>query len=126
MDTFELISLGWAILLKILAILFLLVGVIFSSLGMLGVKRLPDVYTRLHATGKITAFGAAMMVGAAVAILPGLTVFKGLLIIVLLLLASPVVAHAISSAAYKTGLPLSRAERDDLAEVLPRGAGKNV
>lgn len=124
--TIQLLSMGWAILLKILAILFLLAGVIFSSLGMLGVKRLPDVYTRLHATGKITAFGAAMMVGAAAAILPGLTVFKALVIIILLLLASPVVAHAISSAAYKTGLPLAQAERDDLAKALPRGSGKNV
>lgn len=122
----ELLSLGWNTILKILAILFLLAGTIFSSLGMLGVKRLPDVYTRLHATGKITAFGAVMMVGAAAAILPGLTIFKGLLIIILLLLASPVVAHAISSAAYKTGLPLANAERDDLADALPRGSGKNV
>lgn len=124
--TIQLLSLGWTIFLKILAIILLLAGTIFSSLGMLGVKRLPDVYTRLHATGKITAFGAVMMVGATAALLPGLTIFKALLIIILLLLASPVVAHAISSAAYKTGLPLSRAERDDLAEVLPRGAGKNV
>lgn len=126
MDTLELISLAWNIFLKILAILLLLVGTVFSSLGMLGVKRLPDVYTRLHAAGKITAFGAAMIVGAAVAILPGLTIFKGLLIIILIVLASPVVAHAISSAAYKAGLPFAQSKRDDLAEALPRGSGKNV
>jgi multicomponent Na+:H+ antiporter subunit G len=111
---------------KLLAILLLIFGIIFSSLGMLGVYRLPDVYTRLHATGKVTAFGAVMTLGAAIAILPQLNIFKGLVIIIILLLAAPVVAHTISSAAYKTGLPLVNAERDDLAEVLPRGAGKNV
>jgi multicomponent Na+:H+ antiporter subunit G len=119
-------SLLWPILQKILTIFLLILGVVFSSLGMLGVHRLPDVYTRLHATGKVTAFGAVMTLGAGIAILPTLTIAKGLVIIIFLLLASPVVAHTISSAAYKTGLPLTNAERDDLAEVLPRGAGKNV
>ena len=111
---------------KLLTILLLFFGIIFSALGMLGVYRLPDVYTRLHATGKVTAFGAVMTLGAGVVILPTLTIPKGLVIIIFLLLASPVVAHTISSAAYKTGLPLTDAEQDDLAKVLPRGAGKNV
>ncbi len=111
---------------KLLGIFLLVVGGVFSALGMLGVYRLPDVYTRLHATGKVTAFGAVMTLAAGVAVLPTLTIPKGLIIIIFLLLASPVVAHAISSAAYKTGLSLVKAERDDLAKVLPRGAGKNV
>lgn len=107
-----------AVLAKLIAIVLLLSGVVFSSLGMLGVARLPDVYTRLHATGKISAFGAVMIVGAAAALLPDLTVFKAGVIIAFLLLASPVVAHAISSAAYKAGLPFARAKRDDLARAL--------
>lgn len=115
-----------AVLLKLTALLLLIFGMIFSFLGMLGVLRLPDVYTRLHATGKITAFGAVLIMGAAVILMPGLTMFKGLVIIIFLLLASPVVAHAISSAAYKTGLPMAKAQRDDLSKVLPRGAGKDV
>lgn len=116
----------FVILWKIIAILLLLLGIIFSALGMLGVTRMPDVYTRLHATGKISAFGAVMILGAAVAVLPDLTIFKGLVIIIFLLLASPVVAHTISSAAYKTGLPMKQSLRDDLAKVLPRGSGKDV
>lgn len=107
-----------AVLAKLIAIVLLLSGIVFSSLGMLGVARLPDVYTRLHATGKISAFGAVMIVGAAAALLPDLTVFKAGVIIAFLLLASPVVAHAISSAAYKAGLPFARAKRDDLARAL--------
>jgi multicomponent Na+:H+ antiporter subunit G len=123
MDFFLLIQ---PVIEKIFAIFLLIFGIIFSSLGMLGVYRLPDVYTRLHAAGKIAAFGVVMTLGAGVAILPQLNILKGLVIIIFLLLAAPVVAHTISSAAYKTGLPLVNAERDDLAGVLPRGAGKNV
>jgi multicomponent Na+:H+ antiporter subunit G len=119
-------SLFLSVIGKLTAIFLLIFGIIFSFLGMLGVYRLPDVYTRLHATGKITAFGAVMILGAGVAILPQLTILKGLVIIIFLLLASPVVAHTISSAAYKTGLPMAQATRDDLAKVLPRGKGKNV
>ncbi len=116
----------FVILSKIIAILLLLLSIIFSALGMLGVMRMPDVYTRLHATGKISAFGAVMILGAAVVVLPDLTIFKGFVIIIFLLLASPVVAHTISSAAYKTGLPMKQSLRDDLAKVLPRGSGKDV
>lgn len=114
------------IILKVVALLLLVFGMIFSFLGMLGVMRLPDVYTRLHATGKITAFGAVMVMGAAVILLPGLTLVKGLAIIIFLLMASPVVAHAISSAAYKTGLPMAKAQTDELSKVLPKGTGKDV
>lgn len=112
-------------LFKILAIFFLVVGTTFSALGMLGVTRLPDVYTRLHATGKVSAFGAVLLLVAAILLTP-LTIWKGLVLIIFLLLASPVVSHAISSAAYKTGVPMALANRDDLAEHVQRGAGKDV
>jgi multicomponent Na+:H+ antiporter subunit G len=114
------------IVLKIFAILALLSGIVFSTLGIIGVTRLPDVYTRLHATGKISAFGAVMILGAAIAVLRDLTLWKGLVLVIFLLLASPVVAHTISSAAYKTGLPMKQASRDDLAGVLKKGSGKDV
>lgn len=111
---------------KIFTIFFLLVGSIFSLIGMIGVTRLPDVYTRLHATGKVSAFGAALLLAAAILIVDDLTLWKGLILIIFLLLASPVVSHVISSAAYKSGVPLSQASRDDLAKALPREAGKDV
>ncbi|MDX9990933.1 MAG: monovalent cation/H(+) antiporter subunit G [Anaerolineales bacterium] len=114
------------IILKSTAILLILLGSLYSSLGMLGLVRFPDVYTRLHATGKISAFGAVFLLGAAIAVLPELTIFKGLILILFLLLASPVVAHTISSAAYKSGLPLAQSGRDDLAEHLPRASGKDI
>jgi len=93
-----------------------LAGTAFSMLGVLGYVRLPDVYTRLHAVGKVGIFGAVLLLLGAVAWTP-LGLGKGLVLIALLLLAGPVTAHALASAAYRAGIPQSQALRDDLAQV---------
>jgi multicomponent Na+:H+ antiporter subunit G len=40
---------------------------------------------------------------------------KGLILILFLLVTGPVIAHAISSAAYRVGVPMQNPVRDDLA-----------
>jgi multicomponent Na+:H+ antiporter subunit G len=99
---------------EILAILAVIGGTAFSVTGVLGLVRLPDVYTRLHATGKVGVFGVVLLLIAAVIITP-LGVGKGLVLIALLLIGGPVTAHALASAAYRIGVPLKRVVRDDLA-----------
>ncbi len=99
---------------EILAILAVIGGTAFSVTGVLGLVRLPDVYTRLHATGKVGVFGVVLLLIAAVIVTP-LGVGKGLVLIALLLIGGPVTAHALASAAYRIGVPLKRAVRDDLA-----------
>ena len=103
-------------LLQAVAILAVLAGTAFSMLGVLGYVRLPDVYTRLHAVGKVGIFGTVLLLLGAVAWTP-LGLGKGLVLIALLLLAGPVTAHALASAAYRVGIPQSHALRDDLAQV---------
>jgi multicomponent Na+:H+ antiporter subunit G len=104
-------------LLQAMAILAVLVGTAFSMLGVLGYVRLPDVYTRLHAVGKVGIFGTVLLLLGAVAWTP-LGLGKGLVLIALLLLAGPVAAHAQASAAYRVGIPLREPIRDDLARTL--------
>ncbi len=101
-------------LFEAIAILTVIGGTAFSIIGVLGLVRLPDVYTRLHATGKVGVFGVVLLLIAAVFITP-LSVGKGLVLIALLLIGGPVTAHALASAAYRLGLPLKRAIRNDLA-----------
>jgi multicomponent Na+:H+ antiporter subunit G len=103
------------ILLQMIAVLAVLAGTAFSVLGVLGYVRMPDVYTRLHTVGKVGVFGAVLLLLGAVAWTP-LGLGKGLVLIALLLLAGPVTAHALASAAYRVGFPLRRAIRDDLAQ----------
>ncbi len=96
------------------AILAVVVGTLFSIVGIIGLVRLPDVYTRLHAAGKVSTFGVALLAVAAVLAVP-YAWSRGLLLIVLVLLAGPVVSHVIGSVAYRTGVPMRGAVRDDLA-----------
>jgi multicomponent Na+:H+ antiporter subunit G len=105
------------IIVQLIAIVAVLVGTAFSILGVLGYIRLPDVYTRLHATGKVGVFGTVLLLVAAVAWTP-LGWSKGLVLIGLLLLSGPVVAHALASAAYRIGIPMAGSIRDDLARTV--------
>jgi len=112
-------------ILQIVAILLLVLGAFLSLVGVLGFIRLPDVYTRLHATGKVSVFGLVFLLIAA-SILTPLTAWKGILLIFFVLLASPAVSHSIASAAYKAGVPLANAKRDDLRSKLEQGSSKDV
>jgi multicomponent Na+:H+ antiporter subunit G len=100
---------------QLLAALAVLAGTSFSVIAMVGLVRLPDVYTRLHAAGKVGVFGVVFLVVAAVFLTP-LGIGKGLVLIVLLVIGGPVTTHAISSAAYRVGIALQRVVRNDLAD----------
>lgn len=100
-------------ILQIVATLAVIIGTFFSVVGILGYIRLPDVYSRLHASGKVGVFGVVLLLVAAVVWTP-LGWGRGLLLIVLLMVAGPVTSHAIASAAYRIGIPMKTAVRDDL------------
>lgn len=101
------------LVLELFAIVVVVIGTIFSVVGVLGFMRLPDVYTRLHATGKVSIFGVVLLLLATVALTP-LGFAKGLVLIVLLILGGPATSHALGSAAHRLGIPLRQALRDDL------------
>ena len=98
---------------EIFAAIAVIIGTIFSILGVVGYVRLPDVYARQHATGKVGVFGVVLLLVGAIA-LPTLGFFRGLLLIILLLITGPAVSHAMSSAAYRTGIEMNNPIRDDL------------
>lgn len=102
-------------ILQLTAILAVVVGTAFSVLGVLGYVRMPDVYTRLHATGKVGVFAVVILLLATVVWTP-LGFGKALILILFLLLAGPATAHAVASAAYRIGIPIARHARDDLAK----------
>ena len=96
-----------------IAILAVCIGTFFSLTGVLGYIRFPDVYTGLHATSKVSVFGAVFLMVAAISWTP-LTLGKGLVLISLLLISGPVISHALASAAYRIKIPLKQVVRDDL------------
>jgi multicomponent Na+:H+ antiporter subunit G len=100
-----------------------IIGTFFSVVGVLGFIRMPDVYTRLHATGKVGVFGVVFLLIAAVIHTP-LGWGKGLFLIFFLLVTGAVTAHAIASAAYRIQIPMKGAEgndRGDKQNPLPPG-----
>ncbi|MBE0409595.1 MAG: monovalent cation/H(+) antiporter subunit G [Anaerolineales bacterium] len=101
--------------LQIIALLSIIIGTVFSISGVLGLIRLPDVYTRLHATGKVGLFGVVFLLIAEVFLTPAV-ISKGLVLIILLIIGGPAVSHVLGSAAYRAGIPLKHAIRDDLGE----------
>ena len=99
--------------LQLIAVAGIVIGTGFSCVGVLGYIRFPDVFTRLHAVGKVSVFGVVFLLIAAAAATP-LSWGHSVVLIFFLLVTGPVTAHAIASAAYRIGLTMKDAVRDDL------------
>jgi len=84
--------------------LLLLAGSIFGLIAALGVLRLPDLYTRLHAASKAGAVGGGMiLLAVALAAFDGAVALRALIGIGFLLMTTPVAAHLLARASYKSG-----------------------
>lgn len=80
-------------------------GVFFVIAGAVGVLRLPDFYTRMHAAGMTDTLGAEMIIlGLIVQAGLSQTSLKLALIAFLLFLTSPTATHAVVGAAHHAGL----------------------
>ncbi len=87
-------------LLEILGVIALLFGLFFCAVGVLGVIRLPDTLTRLHASGKVATLGVfGLLLGAAL-LMPS-TALRLLALGLFVLLTSPVATHAIAASVYR-------------------------
>ena len=117
-------------LLDILMAASLLIGLFFNTMGVLGILRFPDVYTRLHADTKATTFGTiftslAVVIWAMRSLaatgdgqyvnLAVHTVFA----VVVLAVTNATGAHAIGRAAYHMGCKPAQAVVDRLADPAP-------
>jgi multicomponent Na+:H+ antiporter subunit G len=98
---------------EILGLIILWIGIGFSAVGILGLLRLPDMYTRLHASGKVSTVGLiALLLGAAL-LMPS-TLLKVVALALFAMLTLPVSTHAIALAGYRSGVRMSWFVRDDL------------
>lgn len=105
---------------EVVGIFFILFGVFFSVMGVLGLIRFPDVYSRIHASGKVSTLGiVGLLIGAA--FLSPDTTFKSIVLVLFLVSTAPVASHAIADAAHRTGVPIKNALRDDLKKAEEEG-----
>ena len=83
----------------------ILIGLFFLFVAAIGVLRLPDVYTRSHAVSLTDSLGAFFVLGG-LALYEGFStnLIKILVVLILLYLLNPVIAHATVRSAYRSGL----------------------
>lgn len=91
------------IIINVIVIFLLLSSVFFFSVGTIGLIRLPDTYTRMHATTKGDTLGAGLgLLALAIYNLDKPFIAGKLLIIVVFVwITNPTAAHVISKAQYK-------------------------
>jgi multicomponent Na+:H+ antiporter subunit G len=102
-----------------LSVLLILSGVIAMLLSSVGILRMPDMYTRLHAATQARTLGVgALFLSVAAHDWTIIAAIKMLLFVGLFLLSTPVTAHILARAAYRRGIRRTAATHiDELAEV---------
>jgi len=84
----------------------LLAALFFHAVAVLGVLRMPDFYTRMHAVSKAETLGVLFTIAAlGVSVGLSLVTVKLVLLALFLFLANPTSTHAIGRAALRVGLP---------------------
>ena len=87
-----------------LASFLLLAGALISLLGAIGLVRLPDSYSRMHAASKAGVLGAVLVLSGVAAASNAEVALEVLLGVLVLLASAPLAAHLLSRAAYRAGI----------------------
>lgn len=104
------------LVLDILSWAFIMAGGGFMITGAIGVIRMPDFYTRLHAAGMTDTMGASFLIfGMLMQAGFSLSGVKLVLIMLFIVITSPIATHALINAAYmaKTGIRLAPDQTND-------------
>ncbi|MTI18942.1 monovalent cation/H(+) antiporter subunit G [Rhodobacteraceae bacterium RKSG542] len=105
-------------LLNVVVGLVVIAGGLFCFVASLGLIRLPDVYTRMHAASKAGTLGSGLLLISLGVIATEWDVLsRALAGFIFFLLTAPVSAHLIARAAHSVGYrPCPETVRDDLFE----------
>ncbi|MBB4954527.1 multicomponent Na+:H+ antiporter subunit G [Agrobacterium vitis] len=90
--------------------ILILSGSLFSVVAAIGINRLPDLYTRMHAASKAGTVGSGLLLLATGINSGELPVFaRALAGFLFFILTAPVSAHLLAKAAHHVGYPLALA-----------------
>jgi multicomponent Na+:H+ antiporter subunit G len=87
---------GWLLL---AGDLLLLAGLTALTLGLVGIWRFGDLFSRLHAAAKVGSLGLAALLAGTIATGDLALVLRALLIAVFLVVTAPVTTHALARSA---------------------------
>ncbi|KRB01395.1 cation:proton antiporter [Devosia sp. Root685] len=103
----------------------LILGAIFTLLAAIGVVRLPDLYTRMHAASKAGAVGGGLiLLAVAMVSMDAAVALRAIIGVIFVLLTTPVSAHLLARASYIAGYHAHESTlRDDLKTRLEQNSG---
>ena len=96
-----------------LGYIFIFLGVIAFVISAIGLVRMPDIYTRMHAGTKATTMGVILVILGVICMEPSWA-WKLILLAVFILLTNPLSSSVIARAVHSDGATL---ESDALKEV---------
>jgi multicomponent Na+:H+ antiporter subunit G len=105
-------------MIKIVISALLIFGALLGLLAAIGLYRMPDLPTRMHATTKAGVLGTTLiMIAVAIFFAEVHVIARAFAIISFLILTAPVAAHVIGRASYFVGVPLWEGTvKDELKE----------
>lgn len=80
--------------------IMLIVSCAVMTLGIVGIVRMPDTYTKLHAASKSVFLGVVLLCMSATVVATDAMVYRIVLIALLVVLTTPISSHVIGRAAY--------------------------
>ncbi|MFC6826151.1 monovalent cation/H(+) antiporter subunit G [Halopelagius fulvigenes] len=84
---------------------FVAAGLFFGLVAAVGIIRLPDLYTRAHATSKSDTLGSVLtLAGVAIVFGADFTAVKTVFLLLFMFITNPTAAHAIARAAHDQGI----------------------
>ena len=89
-------------MLNILGFLFIGIGIVFLLLSSIGLLRLPDALSKMHAGTKASTLGTLFVVCGAICLEPTLWL-KLVLLALFILFTNPLSASILAKSIYKTG-----------------------
>ncbi|MFJ4108129.1 MULTISPECIES: monovalent cation/H(+) antiporter subunit G [Oerskovia] len=95
---------SWTVVADVLAAIFLLCGAFLAFAAGVGVVRFPDLLARMHAATKPQVLGLILvLIALALRIRSWSAVGMLVLVVIFQLMTSPVAAHMVGRAGYRTG-----------------------
>lgn len=112
---------------QVVVALLLIFGTLLVLVASIGVLRMPDLYTRMHAATKAGTVGLAALLCAVALSIHDLTVLSRVIgTMVFIVLTAPVAAHLLGKSMQARGYKIWRNRSDDAPSVEQEASEKGV
>jgi multicomponent Na+:H+ antiporter subunit G len=78
-----------------------IVSLSVMTLGIVGILRMPDIYTKLHGASKSVFLGIVLLSMSATVVATEAMIYRIILIALLVVMTTPISSHVIGAAAYR-------------------------